>query len=437
LVDRNETAYVELWDMRVGAVLWDSDRGLASFEFEPSFLNSGLDPAPLTMPIDEARRGRAVFEFPDLAYKTFYGLPGMLADSLPDKYGNNIINAWLARQGRTPESFSPVERLCYTGKRGMGALEFTPVIGDGANESVPVEVQELVRLAHKVIHERSQLDTNFNHLEALTDIIRVGTSAGGARPKAVIALNDKTGKVRSGQVTAPAGFSYWIMKFDGVKDDTLGDPAGYGRIEYAYYKMAKQCEINMTECRLYEEGDRAHFMIKRFDRTEKGKKIHMQSLCGMAHFDFNEAGGYSYEQAFQIMRRLRLPHSDAEQLFKRMVFNLVARNQDDHPKNIAFLMDKSGTWKLSPAFDMTYAHNPSGDWTHKHQMTVNGKREGFVYDDLIAVADEMNIKKGSQIIDQIVEVVSRWREFAKAVGVENNQIEAISRTHRFLSKNKG
>ena len=437
MVDRNETAYVELWDMRVGAVLWDSDRGLASFEFEPSFLNSGLDPAPLTMPIDEARRGRAVFEFPDLAYKTFYGLPGMLADSLPDKYGNNIINAWLARQGRTPESFSPVERLCYTGKRGMGALEFTPVIGDGANESVPVEVQELVRLAHKVIHERSQLDTNFNHLEALTDIIRVGTSAGGARPKAVIALNDKTGKVRSGQVTAPAGFSYWIMKFDGVKDDTLGDPAGYGRIEYAYYKMAKQCEINMTECRLYEEGDRAHFMIKRFDRTEKGKKIHMQSLCGMAHFDFNEAGGYSYEQAFQIMRRLRLPHSDAEQLFKRMVFNLVARNQDDHPKNIAFLMDKSGTWKLSPAFDMTYAHNPSGDWTHKHQMTVNGKRERFGYDDLIAVADEMNIKKGSQIIDQIVEVVSRWREFAKAVGVEINQIEAISRTHRFLSKNKG
>lgn len=437
MVDRAETAYVELWDMRVGAVLWDSDRGLASFEFEPSFLNSGLDPAPLTMPIDEARRGRAVFEFPDLAYKTFYGLPGMLADSLPDKYGNNIINAWLARQGRTPESFSPVERLCYTGKRGMGALEFTPVIGDVANESVPVEVQELVRLAHKVIHERSQLDTNFNHLEALTDIIRVGTSAGGARPKAIIALNDKTGKVRSGQVTAPAGFSYWIMKFDGVKDDTLGDPAGYGRIEYAYYKMAKQCEINMTECRLYEEGDRAHFMIKRFDRTEKGKKIHMQSLCGMAHFDFNEAGGYSYEQAFQIMRRLRLPHSDAEQLFKRMVFNLVARNQDDHPKNIAFLMDKSGTWKLSPAFDMTYAHNPSGDWTHKHQMTVNGKREGFVYDDLIAVADEMNIKKGSQIIDQIVEVVFRWREFAKAVGVENNQIEAISRTHRFLSKNKG
>ena len=437
MVDRNETVYVELWDMRVGAVLWDSDRGLASFEFEPSFLNSGLDPAPLTMPIDEARRGRAVFEFPDLAYKTFYGLPGMLADSLPDKYGNNIINAWLARQGRTPESFSPVERLCYTGKRGMGALEFTPVIGDVANESVPVEVQELVRLAHKVIHERSQLDTNFNHLEALTDIIRVGTSAGGARPKAVIALNDKTGKVRSGQVTAPAGFSYWILKFDGVKDDTLRDPAGYGRIEYAYYKMAKQCEINMTECRLYEEGDRAHFMIKRFDRTEKGKKIHMQSLCGMAHFDFNEAGGYSYEQAFQIMRRLRLPHSDAEQLFKRMVFNLVARNQDDHPKNIAFLMDKSGTWKLSPAFDMTYAHNPSGDWTHKHQMTVNGKREGFVYDDLIAVADEMNIKKGSQIIDQIVEVVSRWREFAKAVGVEINQIEAISRTHRFLSKNKG
>ena len=437
MVDRAETAYVKLWDMRVGAVLWDSDRGLASFEYDPSFLNSGLDPAPLTMPTDEARRGNAVFEFPHLSQKTFYGLPGMLADSLPDKYGNKIINAWLARKGRTPESFSPIERLCYTGRRGMGALEFTPVIGDGANESVPVEVEELVKLAHKVIHERFQLDTDLGQREALTDIIRVGTSAGGARPKAVIALNEKTGSVRSGQVRAPEDFSYWILKFDGVKDDTLGDPAGYGRIEYAYHKMATQCEIDMTECRLYEEGGRAHFMTKRFDRTEKGEKIHMQSLCAVAHFDLNEAGSYSYEQAFQVMRQLRLPYGDAEQLFRRMAFNIVARNQDDHTKNINFLMDKTGKWRLSPAFDMIYAHNPSGEWTHKHQMTVNGKREGFVYDDLKAVADEMNIKKGSQIIDQVVEVVSRWKELANAVDVENKQIEAISRTHRLLSKNKG
>ena len=435
MVDRAETAYVELWGMRMGAVLWNNDRELASFEFEPSFLNKGLDPAPLTMSIEEARRGSVVFEFSNLAHKTFYGLPGMLADSLPDKYGNNIIDAWLARQGRDPKSFSSVERLCYTGKRGMGALDFTPVISDGANESVPVEIQELVRLAHMVIHERSQLHTNLDQMEALTDIIRVGTSAGGARPKAVIALNDKTGKVRSGQVVAPAGFSYWIMKFDGVKDETLGDPAGYGRIEYAYHKMAKQCEIDMTECRLYEEGGRAHFMTKRFDRTGKGEKIHMQSLCAMAHFDFNVAGGYSYEQAFQVMRQLRLPYGDAEQLFRRMVFNLVARNQDDHPKNISLLMDKNGTWRLSPAFDMTYAHNPSGKWTDKHQMTVNGKREGFAYGDLMAVADEMNIKKGSRIIDQIMDVVSRWKEFAKIVGVENKQIEAISKTHLLLIKN--
>jgi len=434
LVDKAETAYVELWDMRIGAVLWDNNRRVASFEYEPSFLNSGLDPAPLTMPIDEARRGHAVFEFPHLSQKTFYGLPGMLADSLPDKYGNKIIDAWLARQGRTSESFSPLERLCYTGKRGMGALEFTPIIGDGTNESVPVEVQELVRLAHKVIHERSRLDTNLDQLEALADIIRVGTSAGGARPKAILALNDKTGKVRSGQVRAPEGFSYWILKFDGVNDDTLGDPAGYGRIEYAYHKMAKQCEIDMTECRLYEEGGRAHFMTKRFDRTEKGKKIHMQSLCAMAHFDFNIAGGYSYEQAFQVMRQLRLPYGDAEQQFRRMVFNIVARNQDDHPKNINFLMDKTGTWSLSPAFDMIYALNPSGEWTHKHQMTVNGKREGFVYGDLIAVANEMNIKKGSRIVDQIVGVVSQWEEFAKVVGVESKQIDSISKTHRLFQK---
>lgn len=434
MVDRAETAYVELWNMRVGAVLWDSSRELASFEFEPKFLSKGLDLAPLTMSIEEARRGGVIFEFPNLARKTFYGLPGMLADSLPDKYGNNIINAWLARQGRTPESFSPVERLCYTGRRGMGALEFTPVIGDGTSESVPVEVKELVKLAHKVIHERSQLDTDLGQSEALIDIIRVGTSAGGARPKAVIALNETTGKVRSGQVKAPPGFSYWILKFDGVKDDTLGDPAGYGRIEHAYYNMAKQCEIDMTECRLYEEDGRAHFMTKRFDRTDKGEKIHMQSLCALAHFDFNNAGSYSYEQAFQVMRQLRLPYSDAEQLFRRMVFNLVARNQDDHTKNINFLMDKTGKWCLSPAFDMTYAHNPSGEWTNKHQMTVNGKREGFVFDDLITVADEMNIKNGSQIIDQIVDVVSQWEKIAKLSGVENRELEAISRTHRLLKK---
>ena len=434
MIDRADTAYVDLWGMRVGAVLWNSDRSMASFEFEPSFLNKGLDPAPLTMPIDAARRGSAVFEFPSLAQGTFYGLPGMLADSLPDKYGNNIINAWLARQGRNPHSFSPVERLCYTGKRGMGALEFAPVIGAGVNESVAVEVQELVRLAYLVIHERAQLDTDLNQAEALKDIIRVGTSAGGARPKAVIALNDKTGKVRSGQVKAPAGFTYWILKFDGVRDETLGDPAGYGRIEYAYYKMARQCSIDMTECRLYGEGGRAHFMTRRFDRTDTGEKIHMQSLCAIAHFDFNMAGGYAYEQAFQLIRQLRLPYGDAEQLFRRMVFNIVARNQDDHPKNIAFLMDKNGTWRLSPAFDMTYAHNPSGAWTHKHQMTVNGKREGFVHHDLMAVAAEMNIKKGGRIIEQIVEVVSRWKDFARATGVAKKQIEAIGRSHRLLNK---
>lgn len=434
MVDRAETAYIDIWGMRVGAVLWDSNRELASFEFEPKFLSEGLDLSPLTMPVEDARRGNAIFEFPNLSRKTFYGLPGLLADSLPDKYGNKIINAWLARQGRTSESFSPVERLCYTGKRGMGALEFTPVIGDGTSESVPVEVEELVKLAHKVIHERSQLDTELGQGEALIDIIRVGTSAGGARPKAVIAWNEKTDQVRSGQVRASEGFTYWILKFDGVKDESLGDPAGYGRIEYAYHKMAEQCEIDMTECRLFEEGGRAHFMTKRFDRTDKGEKIHMQSLCALAHFDFNEAGSYSYEQAFQVMRELRLPYTDAEQLFRRMVFNLVARNQDDHTKNINFLMDRTGKWRLSPAFDVIYAHNPSGKWTNKHQMTVNGKREGFVFDDLIAVADEMNIKNGGQIVDKIVDIVFQWKKIAKVVGVENSQIEAISRTHRLLKK---
>jgi len=434
VVEKVDTALVRMWDRLVGAVAWDDERRLATFEFDPDFLDEGLDLAPLKMPWAQARRAQARFNFPGLAFETFRGLPGLLADALPDNFGNSIIDAWLARQGRTAESFSPVERLCYTGRRAMGALEFEPAILGTLDESVPVEVGDLVVLARTMLDNRAELQVNLqaDASDALLDIIRVGTSAGGGRPKAVIAVNDATGEVRSGQVEAPEGFDHWILKFDGVRDSQLGEPAGYGRIEYAYHLMATACGIEMTTCRLLEESDRAHFMTRRFDRPAGGAKLHLQSLCSVAHFDFNSAGAHSYEQAFQVMRELRLPYPDAEQQFRRTVFNIVARNQDDHTKNIAFLMNQNGEWRLSPAFDVTYAYNPAGDWTNRHQMTLNGKRGDFTRDDLLGVGREMSIKKGADIIAEVGEAVGCWAEFAASAGVPEEKAAAIGKTHRMF-----
>jgi len=434
VVDKVDTALVKIWGRLAGAVAWDEGRQLATFEYDPDFLDEGLDLAPLRMPWVEARRGQARFNFPGLPRDTFRGLPGLLADALPDQFGNDIIDGWLARQGRTAESFSPVERLCYTGRRAMGALEFEPAVDSKLDKSVPVEVGELVVLARTMLSQRADLQTNLRNdtSDALLDIIRVGTSAGGGRPKAVIAVNDETDEVRSGQVEAPAGFDHWILKFDGVRDSQLGETAGYGRIEYAYYRMALACGIEMTECRLLEEADRAHFMTRRFDRPEGGRKLHLQSLCAMAHFDFNHAGAYSYEQAFQVMRELRLPYPDAEQQYRRMVFNIIARNQDDHTKNIGFLMDPEGQWRLSPAYDVTYAYNPSGDWTSRHQMTVAGKREGFNREDLLQVGREMSINKPADVVGEVDEAVGRWGEIAGEAGVPGEKVAAIGATHRDL-----
>jgi len=431
---RVEIANVSIWGMRVGAVAWDNERGFATFEFDPRFLDEDLDLSPLQMPIAEARHGNARFDFRTLPVRTFRGLPGMLADALPDRFGNQIINRWLAHKGRDPDDFSAVERLCYTGKRAVGALEFSPVTRSGIEESVSVEVGALVELAQTVIDERTQLNANLtgDASEALLDIIRVGTSAGGGRPKAVIALNDGTNEVRTGQVDVPPGFAHLLLKFDGVKDDTLGDPAGYGRIEYAYYKMAVATDIKMTECRLLEENGRAHFMTRRFDRPSANDKLHLQSLCAIAHFDFNDPGSYSYEQAFQVMRRLRLPYEDAEQQYRTMVFNVVARNQDDHTKNISFLMDRQGGWRLAPAYDMVYAYNPGGKWTSKHQMSINRKRDGITRDDLLVVGKEMSIKNCGAIIDEIVDAVSNWPEYAADAGVASSKIASIGKNHRIL-----
>ncbi|MBV2135358.1 MAG: HipA domain-containing protein [Candidatus Thiodiazotropha sp. (ex Ctena orbiculata)] len=413
-------AEVRLWGRTIGAVSLADGEEIAVVEYDQAFTRSGIEVAPLMMPLSNR-----LYSFPQLPRETFHGLPGLLADSLPDRFGNLLIDAWLASQGRDSRSFNAVERLCYIGRRGMGGLEFAPIIGPRGRHSTPLEIERLVELASEVLSERQGLRHSFAHAhkgEALSDILRVGTSAGGARAKAVIAWNPVTNEVRSGQVTAGEGFEYWLLKFDGVsgnRDKELEDPQGYGAIEYAYYLMARQCGIEMNESRLLEEGGRRHFMSKRFDRLDGGEKLHMQSLCAIAHYDFNMAGGYSYEQALMVIRRLGLPMQAIEEQFRRMAFNIIGRNQDDHVKNIAFLMDKSGAWSLSPAFDMTHSYNPDGLWTATHQMTVNGKRDGFTLEDLKACAKSASMKRGraEAIVAEVADVVRNWRQFAEQAGV--------------------
>jgi serine/threonine-protein kinase HipA len=420
-------ATVNIWDQFVGAVLWNEVTETGSFEFDKSFIKTGLDLSPVRMPLEELQKGNRIFSFPGLSKQTYHGLPGLLADSLPDRFGNEVINAWLARQGRTPESMNPVERLCYIGKRGMGALEFEPATPGPDNISTAVEIDELVRLAKETIQVKQNLTTSLDHKDGLMDIIKVGTSAGGARAKAVIAYNDKTKEVRSGQLNVPQGFAHWLIKLDGVTNDKLGDPKGYGRIEYAYYNMAVACGINMMESRLMEEHGRTHFMTRRFERLSGNKKLHMQTLCGLAHYDYNEPATYSYEQAFQVMRDLRLEHTDAAQLYRRMVFNVIAQNNDDHTKNISFLMDTNGSWTLAPAYDMTYAFDPTNIWLARHQLSVNGKRNNITQNDLLIIAKEISVKKGKTIIAEIADTISRWPAFAKDAGMPAKQTVNIQK----------
>ncbi len=434
-------AEVRLWGRTIGAVSLARDSDVAAFEYDPAFAGSGIEVSPLVMPLS-----RRVYSFPELPRNTFYGLPGLLADSLPDKFGNALINAWLATRGRQPGSFNAVERLCYTGERGMGALEFVPATGPQTRRAGQIQIDRLVELASDILTRRHHLQVssgdrhdNRSRERALTDILRVGTSAGGARAKAVIAWNPSTNEVRSGQAPAGEGFEYWLLKFDGVRgnrDKELEDPQGYGVIEYAYYRMARDCGIGINECRLFEENGRRHFMTRRFDRLANGRKLHMQSLCALAHFDFNRAGAYAYEQVLMVIRRLGLPMEVVEEQFRRMAFNVIARNQDDHVKNIAFLMDKSGQWSLSPAFDLTYSFNPSGTWTASHQMTLNGKRDEFTMDDFRACAKSAAMKRGraETIVGEVMQVVSHWKEYAESAGVPvvwQEKIQSVLRLKDF------
>jgi len=420
-------ARVRLWGTNIAAVSFDPVLGHALFEYEPDFIRSGIQVSPIKMPL-----GPDVFSFPEISPRSFKGLPGLLADSLPDKFGDALINVWLVRQGRPPDSLNPVERLCCTGRRGMGALEYEPVSHELYQDDDSVlQVAMLSKLAADLMAQREEFDPQIprgrSADDAFKQLISVGSSVGGARAKAVVAWNRQTDEFRPGQVELPQGFEQWIIKLD-----EEGESKGYGRIEHAYHLMAVAAGIDMSECRLHLEGGRAHFMTRRFDRTPAGDKIHMQTLGAMAHFDFNMPRANSYEQAFEVLRALGLGSGVAEELFRRMAFNVVARNQDDHVKNISFLMDRSGSWRLSPAYDVTYS--VGGGPTAYHQMMINGKFEGFRLDDFKACAQMAGLKRGraEAILEQVVVGVLRWPSFAADAGIPEHQVERIAMAHRIF-----
>ena len=416
-----DVAKVNMFGLPVGTFRWDERYDVARFEYDSSFIGRGLEPSPLMMPVREGR----VYSFAGIDRETYKGLPGMLADSLPDTYGRAMFDRWLALTGRT--SSNPIETLCFLGKRCMGALEFEPAMDITYDPNALFEIDSLVKVASDALAEKSSFGVNLNDDKkaAIAEILRLGTSAGGQRAKAVIAYNKETGEVRSGQVEAPTGFDYYLIKLDGVSA-TVGFKAtnNYGRMEYSFYKLAKACGIDMTDCSLIEENGRAHFLTKRFDRIN-GKKIHMQTLCGIAHFDYRIHRAYSYEQAFNVMRALRLPYAAAQEMFRRIVFNVVVRNQDDHTKNISFLMGEDGIWRLSPAYDIGYAYNPKGGWTATHQMSINGKFDDITRQDLMTFAHQNNIKDATMIIDEIVEVASHWQDLAEECDVPKTVVNTI------------
>ncbi|MEQ6118339.1 type II toxin-antitoxin system HipA family toxin [Reichenbachiella sp. MALMAid0571] len=424
---------VKIWGQLVGAARWDQNQQLAGFQYDKKFLTGNHDLSPIKMPL---QNGDRIYSFPELRKQkgqetsTFKGLPGLLADALPDKYGNQLINVWLAQEGRPPNSMNPVEQLCFIGSRGMGALEFEPAQLKSNQNTFAIEIKNLVDIAQKMLSNRETFETNIHRDErkAISEILTIGTSAGGARPKAVIAFNQKTGEVRSGQTKSPKGFEHWLIKLDGVSDAQFGESHGFGRVEYAYYLMARDCGIEMMECQLFEENKRAHFMTKRFDREGNDKKHHIQTLCGIQHFDYNNLQGFSYEQLFQTMRILRMTYPEAEQMFRRMVFNVMATNYDDHTKNFSFRLKQNSKWELSPAYDVCYSYDPNNIWVSQHTLSINGKHKDIKKSDLMKIATDNNIKRGEKIIEEVKTVVCDWEKYSTQAKVSSKLSDVISKT---------
>jgi serine/threonine-protein kinase HipA len=428
-----DVADVKIWGELIGAISWDEQQQLAAFQYDRRFIEKGYDLSPVKMPLSNGNR---VYRFPELrnaskfsgegdGESTFKGLPGLLADVLPDRYGNQLINNWLAQNGRPQNSMNPIEQLCFIGSRGMGALEFEPSKIRTEKDSFQVEIKGLVEIAQKMLFNRQELSLNLTQDEqkAMREILKIGTSAGGARPKAVVAYNAHTGEIRSGQADAPFGFEHWLLKMDGVSDAQFGASHGFGRVEYAYYLMAKDAGIDIMESKLLEENGRAHFMTKRFDREGATIKHHVQTFCAMQHYDYTHLYSFSYEQLFQTMRTLRLSYPEAEEMYRRMVFNVMATNYDDHTKNFGFILKQGKKWQLAPAYDVCFAYNESNAWVNQHTLSINGKHKYITKDDLRAIGIANNIRKYEQIITSVQEVVMQWKTYAEKANV-NQELTA-------------
>lgn len=416
---------VKMWGTTIGYLHMDGNKPYAAYEYDEKFIQSGIQVAPLYMSLSNR-----VFEFPNLAETAFHGVPGMIADSLPDKFGNAIINKWISSRGMTEQDFNVLDRLCYTGSRGMGALEYVPANGPVALEDESVNIKEMVRFASEILQSRSHVEFNWKDNLTKAQLLQLGTSAGGARAKAIIAWNQQTGDVRSGQAHLKDGYDYWIIKFDGVSqngDHGLEDQPQYTKIEYAYYKMACLAGIIMNDCQMLEENGAYHFMTKRFDRVE-GKKIHMQTLGAIGHIDYNIPGLCSYEQAVVYMKKMGLLQSEIKQFYRRMVFNVLAVNQDDHVKNVSFLMDKKGKWSLSPAYDITFSYDKTNRWLSAHQMLINGKSENILLEDLLNAGKNMGISSVTckNIINEVQHAVAQWITLANQVGIRETTATAIN-----------
>jgi serine/threonine-protein kinase HipA len=416
---------VRIWGQRAGAIALDPRLGYYAFAYEPAWQRTGIELAPFTMPLDDRR---SAFIFPNLPEATFLRLPGMLADALPDDFGNALIDAWMADHGIARSEVTPLDRLAYMGKRGVGALEFKPEHGSHSESAAPLEMKALVENARKLLAGDLSLDAQAR--AAIASIIQVGTSAGGARAKAVIAWNPQTNTLRSGQFDAAEGFEHWLLKFDGVSQyPELGTGADYGRIEYAYHLMAQKAGIEMSACRLLEENGRAHFMTRRFDReAAAGKTIkhHVQTLCAMEHMDFKQRSTHAYAQLFMTVARLGLGDDALEQVFRRMVFNVMARNCDDHTKNFAFRLKQGGRWELAPAYDVTHAYNPKGEWTYQHLMSVNGKFDGITRQDALNEADRFGVRRPKDAIDSVRAALESWPEAARHAGLSEAASQRIA-----------
>ncbi|GHA00606.1 toxin HipA [Arenicella chitinivorans] len=429
-----EAIRVSLDGVDIGAVSYDSDTGVGAFEYTPEAIRRGVELSPIKMPL-----ARRIYSFPNLRDAPFYGLPGLIADSLPDDFGNAVLNAWVASQGRQPSSITPLQRLQFTGRRGMGALEYLPATRlKGLNTSQQVEIDTLVSIAQDILDSRSEFEVNLSvsgqeDREAMLALLSVGMSAGGARPKAVLAFNSDFTQVRSGQTDIPSGFTHYLMKFDGVSEhridrETFGDPMGYGAMEFVYALMAKHCDIDMMPCRLLAEGNRRHFITARFDRSGNTKR-HVQTLNGMDHVNYKKPGSYSYAELFALARKLRLSANDAMQLFRRMVFNVVARNHDDHAKNFAFILSQDGHWQLAPAYDIAYSYKAGSKWVNSHWMTINGKRDQFDRQDFYAFAELSSLftrRTIDHMLDQTIEQLSHWSTLAKEHDVPKTLIAEVA-----------